>query len=102
METGSTIHKATELLFFLNGQSVPCGVTTIARALCAPKTNVHRLLQSLRHRNLVEQDEQGRYQLGIGLVALGLGASGREPLLHAARPIMHSAVRELGAERSTR
>ena len=96
MDTTSTIQKATELLFFLNGQNAPCGVSAIARALSAPKTNVHRLLQSLRHRNLVEQDERGRYQLGVGLVALGLGASGREPLLHAARPIMSAAVRELG------
>jgi len=92
----TTIEKATDVLFFLHSQPDACGVTTVARELGVPKTSAHRLLRSLTHRNLVERDDAGRYRLGFGLALLGLGAAGRDPLLHLARPTLESAARELG------
>lgn len=92
----ATIQKATDLLFVLSGHGAPCGVTTLARELRIPKSSVHRLLSALRHRNLVERDDQRRYRLGVGLAALGLSAWGRDPLVPVAHPIMEAHARSLG------
>ncbi len=92
----TTIEKATDVLFFLHSQPGACGVTAVARELGVPKTSAHRMLRSLMHRSLVERDDGGRYRIGLGLALLGLGASGRDPLVHLARPTLESAARELG------
>jgi DNA-binding IclR family transcriptional regulator len=71
-------------------------VTAIASALGLPKSSVHRLLATLLRRGLVEQDERGRYRPGIGLVALGLGALEREPVVVAARSVLEQEAEALG------
>ncbi len=96
MEAPSSIEKAIDLLFHLHRESSPRGVTEISRALGVPKSSAHRLLGALRHRGLVEQDARGRYLPGIGLVALGLGALEREPLVRAARPVIEAEARRTG------
>ena len=50
----------------------------------------------LGRRGLVERDASGRYRPGMGLVALGLGALGREPVVAAARPLLEADAAELG------
>ncbi len=92
----SSIHKATEVLFFLNSQPGPCGISAVASGLGMPKASAHRLLKELQFRNLVKQDERGMYGLGVGLLALGLGASRAEPLVRVARPILQSAAASVG------
>jgi DNA-binding IclR family transcriptional regulator len=90
---GSVV-KALDVLFHLHSARDALGVTEIARALGQPKSSVHRLLATLCKRRLVERDERGRYRLGIGLVALGLGALEQEPLVLAARePLADEAAR---------
>lgn len=96
MEHLGTVEKASELLFFLSSQRVACGVSSIAAALKLPKSSVHRLLQSLRHRDLVQKDFRGRYQLGVGLIPLGLGAAGGDPLLRSARPVLERLAESFG------
>ena len=91
-----TVEKALDVLFYLSGSVEPRGVTAIAQALDMPKSSTHRLLTTLARRNLVEQDERGRYHVGIALIALGLGAQEREPVVVAARPILESAAAEVG------
>ena len=61
-----------------------------------PKSSAHRLLAALSRRGLVERDDRGRYQTGMGLVALGLGALQHDPIGLAARPILELEARELG------
>jgi len=92
----STIEKALDVLFHLHEVGQPLGLTAIARALALPKSSVHRLLAALRRRGLVEQDERGRYGIGVALIALGLGALAREPLATAAHPILEQAAAEVG------
>lgn len=87
-EATGAIEKALDLLFYLHSCSGPRGVSEIGRELGVPKSSAHRLLASLGRRGLVEQDELGRYQPGIALLALGLGALEREPLATAAHPIL--------------
>jgi IclR family acetate operon transcriptional repressor len=96
MAPSTSIHKAIELLFFLNAQPGPCGVSAIASGLGLPKASAHRLLKALAHRHLVRQDERGHYGLGVGLVALGFGASRSEPLVRAARPVLASVAASVG------
>lgn len=87
-EPTGAIEKALDLLFYLHSCSGPRGVSEIGRELGVPKSSAHRLLASLGRRGLVEQNELGRYQPGIALLALGLGALEREPLATAAHPIL--------------
>ncbi|MFP6627465.1 MAG: IclR family transcriptional regulator [Myxococcota bacterium] len=91
-----TVEKAVDILFHLHGSLESQGVTAIARDLGLAKSSTHRLLTTLRRRGLVEQDEGGRYRPGIGLVALGLGALEREPVVAAARPVLESEAESLG------
>ncbi len=90
-----SIDRAIDLLFHLHEQAQPRGVSEIARALGLPKSTVHRLLQALARRGLVEP-ESGRYAPGAGLVALGLGAQERDPVVAAARPVLDEEARALG------
>ncbi|MFI5215637.1 MAG: IclR family transcriptional regulator [Candidatus Limnocylindria bacterium] len=96
MESLSTVEKAVELLYHLHESPAPQGVTAIGRALGVPKSSAHRLLTALSRRGLVEQDGRGRYGPGIGLVALGLGALEREPVVAAARPVLEQEAEALG------
>jgi DNA-binding IclR family transcriptional regulator len=96
MEHSGTVEKALEVLFHLHGAAEPRGVTAIARSLGLPKSSVHRLLAALGQRGLVEQDAEGRYRLGFGLIALGLGMLEREPIVLAARPVLEVAAKALG------
>jgi DNA-binding IclR family transcriptional regulator len=96
MEQHTTIEKASDLLFFLSAQSAACPLSQIARSLELPKSSAHRLLQSLRYRHLVEQDGRGRYRLGVGCIALGLGAAEQDALVRHARPILEERARSVG------
>jgi len=96
VESLSTVEKAVDLLYLLHESSAPQGVTAIGRALGVPKSSAHRLLTALSRRGLVEQDGRGRYAPGIGLVALGLGALEREPVVAAARPVLEQEAEALG------
>ena len=95
-DTAGTIEKALDVLFYLHEAPEPQGVTAIGRALGMPKSSTHRLLSALGKRGLVEQDARGRYHVGIGLVALGLGALEREPVAVAARPVLEARALEVG------
>ncbi len=96
MESLRTVEKAIDVLFHLQAQTVPQGVTAIGRALEMPKSSTHRLLTALGRRGLVERDERGRYRSGIALVALALGALDCDPVVRAARPVLEAEVEELG------
>jgi DNA-binding IclR family transcriptional regulator len=95
-ESATTIEKAIDVLFYLHRETAPQGITAVSRALGLPKSSAHRLLKSLRGRGLVESDERGRYRPGIALVALGLGALEREPVVEIARPVLEAEARALG------
>jgi IclR family acetate operon transcriptional repressor len=84
-----------DVLFHLHAQAQPCGISELARELALPKSTVHRLLQALSRRGLVEQ-EAGRYAPGARLVLLGLGAQERDPAVAAARPVLDEEARALG------
>jgi len=92
----TAIDKAIDVLFQLHREAAPQGITALSRALGLPKSSAHRLLKSLRGRGLVERDERGRYRPGVALVALGLGALEREPVVEIARPLLEAEARAIG------
>jgi DNA-binding IclR family transcriptional regulator len=64
------------------------GVTQIARRLGIAKSTAHRLLTTLCSRGITERLETGHYRLGLHLYELGQLAQDREPLRHAALPLL--------------
>jgi IclR family transcriptional regulator, acetate operon repressor len=96
MQALTSIEKAVDVLFHLHEAPAPVGVTQLGRAVGLPKSSVHRLLASLARRGLVQQDGRGGYEPGVGLVALGLGAQERDPLVMAARPVLEGEAAATG------
>ncbi len=95
-EGAGSIDKALDVLFHLHAEPAPQGVSAVGRALGLPKSSVHRLLQALARRGLVEREEGGLYRMGVGLVALGQAVLDREPLTLAARPVLEANARATG------
>jgi len=96
MQALASVEKAVDVLFHLHREAGGRGVTAIGRALGMPKSSAHRVLAALTRRGLVERDEDGRYRPGMALVALGLGALEREPVVAAARPLLEAEAAGLG------
>ncbi|GGM45797.1 IclR family transcriptional regulator [Dactylosporangium sucinum] len=73
-QTVATVERAMDVLIHFSRVSTPdLGVTEIATALSLSKAAVHRILTSLRTRNLVDFDAQTRrYRLGPLALTLGL------------------------------
>lgn len=78
-KTVAAVERAADvLLCFAHSDSTDLGVTDIAKMLGLSKAAVHRLLASLRTRNLVVlNDRTRRYSLGPTLIILGLSALDR-------------------------
>jgi len=96
MAGAATVEKALDVLFHLHGAESALGLGEIARALGLAKSSCHRLLASLAVRELVEQDESGRYRPGLALLSLGLGVQRREPVVELARDRLEAEAAELG------
>lgn len=90
--TESATRVADVLLLFLTEPAL--GVSAIARRLDLSKAVVHRILQSLVSRSLIEHDEGGReYRLGPGIAALGAQALSNLDLRTTALPVLRTLAR---------
>lgn len=96
LESNSSLDRAIDLLFHVHASDAPQGVTAIGRSLGLPKSSVHRLASGLVDRTLLERDERGRLRPGAGLIALGLGSLGRDPVVAVARPVLEAEAAALG------
>ena len=96
MERSGTVDKAVDLLGHLFDARGPLSLAQVADAANLPKPTAHRLLASLGAHELVEQDAEGRYALGVGLVRLGLGALSRHPVAALARPELEREAEAFG------
>lgn len=96
MERSGTVDKALRVLEVLHQARAPLALAELARSLSIPKPTTHRLLASLLNAALVEQQADGRYALGVGLVRLGLGALALDPVVRACELELERAARELG------
>lgn len=90
--TIATVERAADVLLHFTAAPGPdLGITEIAEALDLPKAAVHRVLASLRTRELVTLDERTRrYSLGVGAMRLGLTYLDRIDVRQLARPLLQS------------
>jgi DNA-binding IclR family transcriptional regulator len=86
--TVATVERAADvLMYFVEAGAPDLGVTEIAEALGLSKAAVHRVLSSLRARELIELNERTRrYALGIASMRLGLAYLERMDVLRVAHP----------------
>jgi IclR family acetate operon transcriptional repressor len=86
--TIATVERAADVLLHFAAVSSPdLGVTEIAEGLGMPKAAVHRVLASLRGRDLVELDPRThRYSLGVAAMRLGHAYLDRIDVRAMARP----------------
>jgi DNA-binding IclR family transcriptional regulator len=67
-----SVDRAASLLIALGESQGEAGVTELARRLGLHKSTASRLLATLQKRGLVEQDDDsGKYRLGLAVVRLG-------------------------------
>ncbi|WP_256839426.1 IclR family transcriptional regulator [Ornithinimicrobium faecis] len=86
--TVATVERAADvLMYFVEAQTSELGVTEIADGLGLSKAAVHRVLSSLRGRDLIELNSSSRrYSLGVGAMRLGLAYLDRIDIRRAAHP----------------
>jgi DNA-binding IclR family transcriptional regulator len=66
-----SVDRAASLVLALGELPEPAGVTELARRLGLHKSTASRLLATLERRGLVEQDDEtGKYRLGIAIIRL--------------------------------
>ena len=90
----ASVDRALQLLMLLGKGPRDMGVTEISKILGVQKSTAHSLLQTLMGRGFVQQNENGRYTLGVRLIELGQVCTERLDVREAARPIMLELANE--------
>jgi IclR family transcriptional regulator, acetate operon repressor len=90
-----SVDRAAALLIALGDVAGDAGVTELARRLGLHKSTASRLLATLERRGLVEQDDEtGRYRLGLAILRLAERAEETLDLRGIARADMERLARE--------
>jgi DNA-binding IclR family transcriptional regulator len=89
------LDKAVTILDALEER--PLALAGLVEATGIPRPTAHRLATALEDHGLVRRDGQGRFTLGLRLVALGHAAAGELPITEAARPALEE-LREVTGE----
>jgi DNA-binding IclR family transcriptional regulator len=88
------LDKAVTILAALERE--PLALAALVEATGISRPTAHRLACALEAHNLVRRDEEGRFALGMRLVALGHAASDDLNFVEAARPVLEALRDELG------
>jgi len=89
-----SVDRAAALLLALGDFPSEAGVTELARTLGLHKSTASRLLATLERRGLVEQDEEsGKYRLGVAVIRLAERAEKTLDLRSIARPDLERLAR---------
>ncbi len=89
------VDKAVAVLRALEATG-PAGLAELQAAAGLPRATAHRLATALEQHGLVRRDPDGRFCLGLGLVALGRAAADTFPLADLARPSLDALRDETG------
>ena len=95
-QTVAAIERAADILLYFTKVDTPdLGITDIANGLKVSKAAVHRVLASLRSRDLIQLDiDSRRYSLGPAALILGLSALNKVDV----RKLALEEMRRLSAE----
>lgn len=89
--SGKTVHsvdKAIELLDVLLHNRTPMSLQALTASVGYPKSTVHALLTTLRAHDMITQQEDGRYALGIRLFEYGSVVSENWNIARIAHPYL--------------
>jgi DNA-binding IclR family transcriptional regulator len=89
------LDKAVAVLRALEATG-PVALAELQAATGLPRATAHRLATALEQHGLVRRDPDGRFCLGLGLVALGRAAADTFPLADVARPALAALRDETG------
>ena len=92
--TISSVDRALDLLLLLESSPRAMGVTEIGRALNVQKSTAHNLLQTMLAKGFVQQNEEGRYNLGLRLLRLAAACSERLDVKNIAHPYLEELALE--------
>ena len=95
--TVHSVDKAMDLLETLLHSRLPMTLQELSAATGYPKSTVHALLATLRRREMVRQNDDGRYALGIRLFEYGCAVSARWDITQPARPYLERLAARTGA-----
>ena len=90
-----TFDKAVRVLDALEDE--PLALAGLVDVTGLPRATTHRLATALEAHGLVRRTDDGRFALGLRLVALGRAAADQLPLAEAARPAL-AALRDATEE----
>ncbi len=88
------IDKATQVLDAL--EESPRSLSELVAVTGFSRATTHRLAVALEQHGLVRRDEEGRFALGVRLIALGRAAAEAIPLAAAAMPALAGLRDETG------
>lgn len=88
------LDKAVAVLDALERE--PLALADLVRVTGIPRATAHRLAVALEDHGLVRRDIEGRFALGLRLVALGRSAGEAFPLAVAARPVLEQLRDDTG------
>jgi hypothetical protein len=97
VERATSLEKALEICEALSGAARGLSLREISRALKMPAPTAHRLLNVLRRRGYVRQDEEtSRYSLTLKMLDLSFRQMGRSELRLHAYPVIREFVVRTG------
>ena len=97
LRTVHSVDKAMELLELLLHSRLPMTLQELSAASGYPKSTVHALLTTLRCHEMVRQNDDGRYDLGIRLFECGCAVAERWDVTRVARPYLERLAAQTGA-----
>jgi IclR family KDG regulon transcriptional repressor len=89
-----SVLKAFEVLEVFERKWRPLGVTELVRETGQPKSSLHRVLSTLVHAGVLEQNDQGLYRLTLKLWRIGNLALAEVDLVQVAFPYLEALCRE--------
>jgi DNA-binding IclR family transcriptional regulator len=94
--TVQSVDRAVTVLEIL-ARDGDVGVTDIAGEIGVHKSTAFRLVAALESRDLVEQnDERGKYRLGVGILRLASATAARLDLIQESRPVCRMLAADTG------
>jgi DNA-binding IclR family transcriptional regulator len=88
-----TLIKGLKVLEAVARKTEPCGVSELAKELAITKSNVYRLLQTLRAADYVRHDpETGLYSASLRLFEMGMLIGSHIDVREVSRPILVAVV----------